>query len=57
MNKDFITLEESKDQLIGKVGTSERDAYEEELNLYLIRDAELIFINNTSQIYYKHWFC
>ena len=31
MNKDFITLEESKDQLIGKVGTPERDAYEEEL--------------------------
>lgn len=42
MNKDFITLEESKDQLIGKVGTSERDAYEEVLNLYLIGDAELI---------------
>ena len=39
MNKDFITLEESKDQLIGKVGTSERDAYEEELNLYVIGDA------------------
>ena len=34
MNKDFITLEESKDQLIGKVGTPERDAYEEELKLY-----------------------
>ena len=30
MNKDFITLEESKDVLIGKVGTPERDAYEEE---------------------------
>ena len=36
MNKDFITLEESKDQLIGKVGTTERDAYEEELKLYAI---------------------
>jgi hypothetical protein len=30
MSKDFITLEESKDELIGKVGTPERDAYEEE---------------------------
>ena len=36
MNKEFITLEESKDQLIGKVGTPERDAYEEELKLYAI---------------------
>ena len=35
MNKDFITLEESKDQLIGKVGTPERDAYEEDLKLYV----------------------
>ena len=31
MDKNFITLEESKDQLIGKVGTPERDKYEEEL--------------------------
>ena len=31
MDKDFITLEESKDQLIGKVGTPGRDKYEEEL--------------------------
>ena len=31
MNKEFITLEESKDQLIGKVGIPERDKYEEEL--------------------------
>jgi hypothetical protein len=31
MNKEFITLEESKDLLIGKVGTPKRDAYEEEL--------------------------
>ena len=36
MNKDFITLEDSKDQLIGKIGTPERDAYEEELKLYAI---------------------
>ena len=36
MNKDFITLEESKDQLIGKVGTTERDAYEKELFLAVI---------------------
>ena len=31
MDKDFITLEESKDKLLGKIGTPERDAYEEEL--------------------------
>ena len=36
MDKDFITLEDSKDQLIGKIGTPERDAYEEELKLYAI---------------------
>ena len=36
MDKDFITLEESKDQLIGKVGTPKRDEYEEELRLYAI---------------------
>jgi DNA-binding XRE family transcriptional regulator len=36
MNKDYITLEESKDELIGKIGTPERDAYEEELRLYAI---------------------
>lgn len=35
-NKDFITLEESKDMLIGKSGTPERDAYEEEIKLYAI---------------------
>ena len=35
MNKDFITLEESKDELIGKVGTPERDAYEEEMRCQL----------------------
>lgn len=35
MNKDFITLEESKDVLIGKFGTPERDAYEEELKRQL----------------------
>ena len=33
MNKDFITLEESKDLLLGEVGTPERDAYEEDLQL------------------------
>lgn len=35
-NKDFVTLEESKDMLIGKPGTPERDNYEEEINLYAI---------------------
>lgn len=35
-NNDFITLEESKDKLIGKQGTPDRDAYEEELKLYAI---------------------
>ena len=34
--KDFITLEESKDLLIGKLGSPERDAYEEEIKLYAI---------------------
>ncbi len=34
--KDFITLDESKDMLIGKPGTAERDAYEEEIKLYAI---------------------
>ena len=38
MDKNFITLEESKDQLIGKVGTPERDKYEEELEDYIIED-------------------
>ena len=32
----YVTLEESKDQLIGKVGTPKRDEYEEELRLYTI---------------------
>ena len=36
MDKDFITLEETKDQLIGEVGTQKRDDYEEELRLYAI---------------------
>lgn len=36
ISKDFITLDESKDNLIGKVGTPERDAYEEELKLYAV---------------------
>lgn len=36
LNKDFITLDESKDNLIGKVGTPERDAYEEDLKLYAV---------------------
>ena len=35
-NRDFITLDESKDKLIGKVGTPERDAYEEDLKFYAI---------------------
>ena len=35
-NKDFITIEESKDMLIGKPGSPERDAYEEEIRLYTI---------------------
>ena len=34
--KDFISLEESKDLLIGKPGSPERDAYEEEIKLYAI---------------------
>jgi len=34
--KNFITLEESKDKLIGKVGTPDRDAYEEEIRLFSI---------------------
>lgn len=34
--KDFITIEESKDALIGKVGSPVRDSYEEEINLYAI---------------------
>lgn len=34
--KDFITIEESKDMLIGKPGSPERDAYEEEIRLYTI---------------------
>ena len=33
---DYITLEESKDELLGKVGTVQRDKYEEELRLYAI---------------------
>jgi len=35
-NKELITLEEAKDQLIGEVGSQKRDAYEEELRLYAI---------------------
>ena len=34
--KDFITLEESKDDLIGKVGSPSRDSYEEDIKLYAI---------------------
>lgn len=34
--KDFITIDESKDMLIGKPGSPERDAYEEEIRLYTI---------------------
>lgn len=36
MNKDFISVEELKDQLIGKLGTPERDAYEEKSKLCAI---------------------
>lgn len=36
MNKDFISVEESKDQLIGKIGNPERDAYEVKLKLSTI---------------------
>ena len=36
MNKDFISVEESKDQLIGRIGTPERDAYEEKSKICAI---------------------
>ena len=36
MDKDFITLEETKDQLIVEVGTQKREDYEEVLRLYAI---------------------
>ena len=36
MNKDFISVEESKDQLIGKIGNPELDAYEVKLKLSTI---------------------
>ena len=36
IEKDFISLEESKDLLIGKPGSPERDVYEEEIKLYAI---------------------
>jgi hypothetical protein len=36
LQPEYVTLEESKDQLIGKVGTPKRDEYEEELRLYAI---------------------
>ncbi|MBP3827260.1 MAG: helix-turn-helix transcriptional regulator [Prevotella sp.] len=34
--KDFITLEESKDDLLGRVGSPARDSYEEDIKLYAI---------------------
>ncbi|MBR0524781.1 MAG: helix-turn-helix transcriptional regulator [Prevotella sp.] len=37
--KDFITLEESKHDLIGKVGSPARDSYEEDIKLYAIGTA------------------
>lgn len=37
--KKFYTQEEVKDILIGKRGTSERDNYESELNLFLVGEA------------------
>ena len=36
MNKDFISAEETKNQLIGKIVTPERDAYEEKSKLCAI---------------------
>lgn len=37
--KDFYTLEEIKDELIGKIGTPERDSYEAELQSFLVGEA------------------
>lgn len=37
--KKFYTQDEAKDILLGKVGTVARDAYENELNLFLIGEA------------------
>lgn len=35
-DKEFYTLDEVKDELIGKCGTNERDEYEAEIEAYLI---------------------
>lgn len=37
--KDFYTFDEVKDELIGKVGTPERDSYEAELQSFLVGEA------------------
>ncbi len=37
--KKFYTQDEAKEILLGKVGTEARDAYENELNLFLIGEA------------------
>ena len=37
--KKFYTLEEIEDKYIGEKGTPKRDAYEEELNSFLIGEA------------------
>lgn len=37
--KDFYTLDEVKDELIGKIGTPERNNYEAELQSFLVGEA------------------
>lgn len=37
--KDFYTFDEVKDELLGKVGTPERDSYETELQSFLVGEA------------------
>jgi DNA-binding XRE family transcriptional regulator len=39
MTKKFYTQNEAKDKLIGAVGTPERNAYEEQLDMFLIGEA------------------
>ena len=36
--KKFYTQEEAKDMLLGRVGTAQRDKYEEDLDMFLIGD-------------------
>lgn len=38
-DKDFYTLDEVKDELIGKKGSPERDSYEAELQSFLVGEA------------------